>query len=238
MSAAQRRMRTRLRRRRLRRWVVVAIPLVVVALVAGAAWVAFASPFFAVTTVQVVGAHRLTPDQVEQAAAIPVGRAMLRLDLAAAEHRVERLRVVRSAIVTERWPHTVVVTVVERTPVAVAQTAAGSWWLLDQDAVAVTQSLVRPAGLVLIQLDPTTTSQDTLRASAAVAASLPISLRGSVADVTAHTPDSVRLDLANGALVKWGSAQDSATKARVLAALLPHHAHVYDVTAPGFATTS
>jgi cell division protein FtsQ len=48
----------------------------------------------------------------------------------------------------------------------------------------------------------------------------------------------VRLDLAGGALVKWGSAQDSATKAQVLAALLPHHAQVYDVTAPGFATTS
>ena len=100
------------------------------------------------------------------------------------------------------------------------------------------QGPTRPTGLVLIRLDPTTTSADTLRAAASVAASLPPTLRRQVEDVTALTPDSVRLDLLGGAVVRWGSAQDSATKAQVLAVLLPRHAHVYDVTAPGFATTS
>lgn len=237
-TKAERRLRARARRRRLRRWVAVAIPLLVVALVGAAAWVLLASPFVAVTTVQVVGTQRLSADQVRQAADIPVGRSLLRLDLSGAEHRVEQLRVVRSASVTMTWPHTVVVTVVERTPVATAQTAAGSWWLLDQDGVAVTQASSRPPGLVLVRLDPTTTAPSTLTAAAAVAAALPASLRAAVEDVTAQTPDSVRLDLVGGGLVRWGSAQDSATKAQVLIALLPHHAHVYDVTAPGFATTS
>jgi cell division protein FtsQ len=91
---------------------------------------------------------------------------------------------------------------------------------------------------VLLHLDPDTTSPDTLRAASAVAAALPPSLRAKVDDVSAATPDSVRLDLTGGGLVRWGDAQDSATKAKVLAVLLSHHAHVYDVTAPGFATTS
>jgi cell division protein FtsQ len=237
-TKAERRLRARARRRRLRRWVAVAVPLAVVALVGATAWVLLASPFDAVTTVQVVGTHRLTADQVRQAADIPVGRSLLRLDLSGAEQRVEQLRVVRSATVTTTWPHTVVVTVVERVPVATAQTAAGSWWLLDQDGVAVTQASSRPPGLVLVRLDPTTTAPSTITAAAAVAAALPASLRAVVTDVTAQTPDSVRLDLVGGGLVRWGSAQDSATKAQVLTALLPHHAHVYDVTAPGFATTS
>jgi cell division protein FtsQ len=63
-------------------------------------------------------------------------------------------------------------------------------------------------------------------------------LRSKVSDVTAATEDSVQLHLTDGGLVRWGSSQDSATKARVLAVLLPRHARVYDVTAPGFATTS
>jgi cell division protein FtsQ len=237
-SAAQRRMRRRLRRRRLRRWVVVAVPLLLVVLLVTAVWVVLASPYLAVRDVHVVGTHRLTPQQVEQAAGIPVGQPIARVDLGAAQRRVEQLQVVRSATVTASWPHTVVVTVVERTPVAAAQTATGGWWQLDADGVAVTQSSTRPGGLVLIRLDPTTTSPDTLRAAASVAGSLPSWLRRQVADVTAQTQDSVRLDLTNGGLVRWGSAQDSATKAQVLEALLPRHAHVYDVTAPGFATTS
>jgi cell division protein FtsQ len=237
-SAAQRKMRRRLRRVRLRRWVVVAVPVVLVVLVVTAAWVVLASPYLAVRDVRVVGTHRLTPQDVEQAAGVTVGRPLVRVDLGAAQQRVERLRVVKSATVTASWPHTVVVTVEERTPVAAAQTPAGTWWQIDADGVTVTESSGRPAALVLVRLDPTTTSPATLRAVAAVAGSLPSWLRRQVEDVTALTQDSVRLDLTNGGLVRWGSADDAATKAQVLAALLPRHAHVYDVTAPGFATTS
>ena len=237
-ASAEQRMRQRMRRRRLRRWVVVAIPLLVVALLAATAWVLLASPMLAVTTVRVEGTHRLTVDQVRQAADVPIGRTMLRQDLASVQQRVEALRVVRSATVTEQWPHTVVVRVVERTPVATAQTASGSWWLLDVDGVEVTQSSTRPTSLVLLQLDPTTAAPDTLAAAASVASALPASVRRSVVDVTAQSPDSVQLDLVGGAVVRWGDDRDNATKAQVLVALLPHHAHVYDVTAPGFATTS
>jgi cell division protein FtsQ len=237
-SGAQRRMRRRLVRRRLRRWVVVGAPVLVAVLLVTAAWLVLASPYLAVRDVRVVGTHRLTTQQVEDAAGIAVGRPIARLDLGAAQRRVEQLRVVKSATVSASWPHTVVVTVVERTPVAAAQTAAGGWWELDADGVVVTQSTARPDGLVLVRLDPTTTSTQTLQAASSVAASLPSWLRRQVQDVTAQTQDSVRLDLTNGGVVRWGSAQDSATKAQVLAALLPRHAHVYDVTAPGFATTS
>jgi cell division protein FtsQ len=207
-------------------------------LVAAAAWVVLASPFMAVTTVRVVGAHRLSAAQVEKAAGIATGGPLVRVDLAAADARVEQLRVVRSAVVTRSWPHSVIVSIVERVPVATAQNASGGWLLLDADGVAVTQGASRPPALVLLNLDPDTTPAGTLQAASEVAAALPPSLRSKVKDVRADTPDSVRLDLVDGSLVRWGNAQDSDTKARVLAVLLSHHAHIYDVTAPGFATTS
>ncbi len=236
--AADHRFRSRRRSLRLRRLVKIGVPLLVVALVATAAWVVLASPFLAVTTVRVVGTQRLTPAQVEQAAGIANGRPLARVDVTDAQRRVEQLRVVRSAVVTRSWPHTVVITVVERVPVATARTATGSWLLLDVDGVAVTQAASRPQALVLLKVDPGTASPDTLAAAASVAAALPPSLRSKVDDITAATVDSVRLDLTGGAVVRWGDAQDNATKAKVLAVLLTHHAHVYDVTAPGFATTS
>jgi len=211
--------------------------LSVLVLIAVAVWVVLASSFVAVTTVRVTGTHRLTPAQVEQAAAIPTGRPLARVDLGAAVRGVEQLPVVRSVEVTRSWPHTVVITVVERVPVAAAQTADG-WALVDADGVVVGRASSRPAGLVELNMDPVTVPPSALRAAAAVAAALPPSLRSKVATVTATTEDSVQLHLTDGGLVRWGSSQDNPTKARVLAVLLRRHARVYDVTAPGFATTS
>jgi cell division protein FtsQ len=232
--------RFRARRRSLRRkrWLRLGIPVLLVALLAGAAWVVLASSFMAVTTIKVSGTHRTSAALVELTAAVADGTPLARVDLVAVEHRVEQLTVVKSAVVTRSWPHTVVITVVERTPVAVAQSAAGHWELLDAEGVDLAGVSRRPPGLPLVALDPATADKNTLRAAAAVASALPPSLRAKVKDVTAATPDSVQLDLADGGLVRWGSAQDDALKAKVLGVLLTHRARVYDVTAPGFATTS
>lgn len=65
-----------------------------------------------------------------------------------------------------------------------------------------------------------------------VVASLQPDLRGTLARVTAPTPDSVTLMLGDGRTVIWGGADDSATKAKVLAALLTQPGTVYDVSSP------
>jgi cell division protein FtsQ len=69
-----------------------------------------------------------------------------------------------------------------------------------------------------------------------VVRSLPADVRAQLTRVTAATADDVRLELAGGASVVWGSAEDSALKATVLARLVgaapPDSVALYDVSAP------
>ena len=67
---------------------------------------------------------------------------------------------------------------------------------------------------------------------------LPPSVSGQVLSIAARTRDDVTLTLAGSSQrVVWGSAEGSAEKAAVLAALLPLHQGdgpgEYDVSAPG-----
>ncbi len=54
-----------------------------------------------------------------------------------------------------------------------------------------------------------------------------------MADVRVRTVDTIALQLRNGRTVRWGSADGSADKARVLAVLLGQTASFYDVSVPG-----
>jgi cell division protein FtsQ len=51
--------------------------------------------------------------------------------------------------------------------------------------------------------------------------------------VEVHTIDEITLHLQSGRTVLWGSADDSAAKARVVTVLLRHRATFYDVSSPG-----
>ena len=232
------RFRARRRSLRRRRWLQAGVPLLLVALLAATAWALLGSSLLGVTTVRVSGTHRTTPALITRAAGVRDGTPLARVNLAQVQHRVEELTLVESAVVTRSWPHTLLITVVERVPAAVAQTADGRWLLVSADGFVLASAPSRPAGLALLAIDPATTDRQTLAAAAAVAGALTPSLRAKVQDVSADTPDSVQLLLRDGGVVRWGNAQDDALKAQVLAVLLTHHARVYDVTAPGFATTS
>ena len=90
----------------------------------------------------------------------------------------------------------------------------------------------------LLSMQLTGTSRATLAAAASAASALPPKLAAKVSWVTALTPDSVVLELTNGATVRWGDASQGAVKAEVLLALMKRVAKVYDVSAPYPPTTA
>ncbi len=213
---------TRLRpRRRLdRRRRVVLVAGSVAVLLAVAAWVVLASPLLAVRTVQVDGAATLPADLVRQVAGVPVGTPLVRVDTAAAAARVGGLPQVAAAQVSRGWPDRVVVTVRERVPVAVVQ-SAGTRVLLDVTGTPFdTITGDPPAGVVPLQVAGPGPDDAATRAALGALVSLPRAVRDQVASLAATSGDDVTLTLTDGTTVLWGSADEAARKAEVLAAVL------------------
>jgi cell division protein FtsQ len=211
--------------------------------VAIAALAAFlwAGPLLSVRTVRVDGVAGLPAGQVQEAAGIAEGTPLLQVDVAGAAARVARIPQVADVEVTRGWPSSVVITVVERTPLAVVE-EAGRRTLVDAEGVLFdTITGDPPAGVVRLEVaDPGPGDPSTEAALSAVAA-LPPELRTRV--VSASDEDEgadVRLRLDDGTEVRWGDGSEPERKATVLVALLKQveggavePAETIDVSAPG-----
>ncbi|MBM7804784.1 cell division protein FtsQ [Geodermatophilus bullaregiensis] len=223
--------------RRRRRVVRAALALAVVAAVWWALWY---SPLLAVRTVRVDGATTLTADQVRTAAGVPGGTPLLRVDVDAAAARVARLPQVASVEVTRGWPRSVVVTVVERRPVAVVE-RVGTRSLVDADGILFdTVTGDAPDGVVPLDVATPGPDDPATRAALGALVSLPREVRAAVAGARAGSGEDVTLTLTDGTTVVWGGADDAADKSDVLVALLDQvaagnlePAGTIDVSAPG-----
>lgn len=225
LQKARRRAR---RRAQLRRGVLLAL---LVLLVAGAAWLVGYSDVLAVRTVQVEGADDAVSAAVLEAAAAPVGVPLARVDTAAVAERAGQVPEVATVEVTRAWPHTLRLTVTPRVAVALLQTPEG--WRLVDGSGAVFGAPEGPLDTLPTIVAASTKAGEQARVAAVeVSASLPASLAASVARVEAGSPVDVRLVLRDGRPVTWGSAEDSARKAEVLAVLLATPATAYDVSVP------
>lgn len=240
----------RARAARLRSWRPLLLLVVVLAAVVALAWAVLAGPLLVVRAVQVQGlpdaavpaAGGLTPDDVTAAAAVPMGRPMLRLDTAAVRQRVADLPAVARVEVARAWPGTVEITVAERAPAAVVR-AGSSWTLVDASGVAFATVPRRPAGLPLLTT-PTgalgAAPPAPLTAAVSVVSALPKTLAAQVTAVSAQTPDHVVLALTRGRTVVWGDASRPERKALVAQALLDQSTPkvtTVDVSAPDAPTT-
>ena len=222
--------------RRLPGWRLLLSILVAAALSAAAVWALFFSTLLSVTDIRVDGAARLTPAQLEQAAAVPMGEPLARLDLDGIAARVAAIPAVRTVSVARHWPHTLAIRVTERVPLALVGAPHGRRGV---DASGTTFRLARGEHQRLPRLIVDRNAAPGLLSEAArVIAALPTKLADRVEKVRAATPDSITLYLRGGEEVRWGSAARSAEKARVLAVLLRQPAAVYDVSVPHQPTTA
>jgi cell division protein FtsQ len=230
-----RRFMARARQRRLRAALPWAVGAGVVLVLGGLVWMVYGTAVLGVREVRVVGTGVLTPDQVEQAAAVPMLQPLARVDLDAVRARIQRLAPVDRATVSRSWPSTVVVDVVERTPVA-AVPAGKQFTLIDDDGVAYRTVARRPAGLPLAILAAPGPGDVNTRAALTVLAALSDELRDQLVAISVAAPARIELQLRKHRTVIWGDDTASDTKAQVATALLGRAGDRIDVSAPDVVT--
>lgn len=223
-------------RRRLAAWRPTVITSAVLGVMAFVGWVVFFSTWLAADEVQVAGTRTVPAEKVIAAAGIRAGTPLARVDLDAVDRRVGAIPAVASVTAHRSWPHTLTITVTERTPVATVR-RQGAWWTLDASGTPYRSTQVRDPALAVIEFhgadDPAA-----LREVAAVATSLPSEIRKQTQRITASSMDSISLVLRSGRQVVWGSSAESDRKVQILLLLMRRPAAVYDVSVPEQPTTS
>jgi cell division protein FtsQ len=250
VPASVRRFMRAARRRRVGRAVPWTLAAVAVALAVLAGWLGWASPVLAVEEVRIRGTSLLTEADVREQAAVPQLTPLLRISTEEVAARVAALPPVAEVEVRRQWPDTIVIEVVERTPVAVVLYGSESQ-LVDATGVVffpVSSPSAVPAtasggpgssGRLPVLAVPSagpdgSTGPDdaATRAALAVLAALTPELRAVLDTLTVAGPAGIELATRSGRTIVWGDENASEEKARVATALLGRDAAVIDVSAP------
>ena len=187
------------------------------------------STVFAVEHVDVTGARMLKADQVRDAASIPPGTPLARVDVDHVASSVAAMPDVADVTVSRHWPRTVQIAVTERRPVYQVSGHGGFTWV-DEHGQMFHQSAARSSQLLVVRLDA---SKPRMRTDAAtVASSLSKEIRSQTDNIEVRGTDSIQIHLAKGSTIIWGSADESALKSKVATAMLNVKAKVYDVSSP------
>ena len=193
--------------------------LLFVTAVAGLVWFA-QSPFLSVSEIVVTGASRVDVRQVLHDHGVSEGRAMVALDLDEPERLLSVNPWVEQVSVARKWPTTVIVEVVERTP-AVNVRFANGWSLVAADGTVLERIDVAAPDLPQAEFDtvPSRDGGEDLQVVGAVEylAGLPDQYRlGAVVRPATEGLEAV----VDGFTVRLGGPFEMASKAAVTGALL------------------
>lgn len=180
----------------------------------------FFSPLLATQKITVHGASLLETSQVEQKLEPLRGVPLTRIDEKKVRELIGQDNVLRSVQVESRPPHELVVTLKERTAVAVVK-QGDTYHTVDSDGVSLLESATQPdtsVPLVRFSGDDPQTSAEFRTISTALSA-MPSELLAQVKEAGATSTSSITLTLRDNTTVQWGTAEESELKAKVLLSL-------------------
>lgn len=236
IAERRREVRQERQRRRRRRTLLVLLTLAIVA----ALIVIERSTLVALDEVRVVGAERLTEEEVRASAGLELGTSTLRLRLGEAEERVAALPLVAAVEAQRRDPLTVEIAIQERVP-ALAVVGGGTAVLVDREGMVMVEEEL--SGLPVVELSGTPpTPGERVAAHPALANAhaawrgLSGPLRAQVVRYVADAEDQLTLQLERGIEVRFGRAERVDEKVRALGRILEDVGatpiHAIDVRAP------
>ena len=180
----------------------------------------FFSPLLATQKITVRGASLLETTQVEQKLEPLRGVPLTRIDEKKVRELIGQDNVIRSVQVESRPPHELVVTLKERTAVAVVK-QGDTYHTVDSDGVSLLESATQPdtsVPLVRFSGDDPQTSAEFRTISTALSA-MPSELLAQIKEAGATSTSSITLTLRDNTTVQWGTAEESELKAKVLLSL-------------------
>ena len=180
----------------------------------------FFSPLLATQKITVRGTSLLETTQVEQKLEPLRGVPLTRIDEKKVRELIGQDNVIRSVQVESRPPHELVVTLKERTAVAVVK-QGDTYHTVDSDGVSLLESATQPdtsVPLVRFSGDDPQTSAEFHTISTALSA-MPSELLAQVKEAGATSTSSITLTLRDNTTVQWGTAEESELKAKVLLSL-------------------
>lgn len=198
--------------------------------------VAVFSPLLELQKITIVGASRVDAGAIHEALDNQLGTPLALVDFDEITEKLALFPLIRSYTTESVPPHTLVVTIVERQPIGMVDNGS-DFAVVDPAGVVIESAPDRVVGIPVIEAGQPTIANPAFASAIEVLLALPPELLGRVETISATTKDDVTFVLAGDIQsVIWGSADRSAFKARVLAALVATQAPTtrleFDVSAP------
>ncbi len=197
------------------------------------------SPVMAITQITVSGTYRVDPTVITSSLAGQIGRPLPLVDISLVESTLAMQPLVKSYEIQSLPPHTLVINIVERSPLGYLSTPHG-YALVDPAGVTIEMTSQQTPGFPLIDVAGGSPTSAGFPAAVSVLRALPDTLRNQVATIRASSLDNVEFTLTTASeRVMWGDASQSELKARVFESLLANYpagsVSLYDVSSPGSA---
>lgn len=230
-----RRFTAHLRRRR-RMWFIISGSAVALLIFVG---IGAFSPLMAVDTITVVGASRVDANKIVAQLQNQIGKPLPLVDYGEVRKVLQEQILIESFTAEAQPPHTLMLRLVERTPVGYLLQKK-EYVLVDAAGVVIERGAERTQPYPIIDVKDSSAQSPGFPAAIEVMQSLPTSLAGQVDRIAASTTDDVTLILSNGARIVWGGPENGDLKARVLSSLMAIHpvgsVSEYNVSSPGSAS--
>ena len=219
------------------------VVVVVMALIAGLAWLLFLSPVFRLQTdkIDVSGGNAwVSNDRVASIVAHQGDRSLLLISTNGVEQEISGMAGVTDAKVRKSFPHGLEVTFDAQEPTAVFKDAQRKLTAVDRQG-RVLNTVSKPVeGVPVIQVATVKRAQQdqAVRQTLRILSTMPEAMRHSVTKVTAETQDSITTELDQGKhVIIWGDGSDLKLKQAVVDKIINDPSkigdkHQLDVSAP------
>ncbi len=198
------------------------------------------SPILSVQRIVIRGNELVATKDLKKSLAGELGKPLPQVSQAHIATLLKKYSLIESFSAISSPPHTLVIRVVERTPIAIVY-VAGAFYYFDPAGVQIGKATATDK-LPVLDIKGTPAKSQTYSAAIDVLLALPARMLSRIALVTAKSTDNVTFRLRGyaGQKVIWGDKSNSVLKSKVLAALIANQSAndrvTYDVSSPAAPT--